>query len=329
MPLSRLTLAINAGHVTLPDDGVIAVVGPPADADLSALPMERLQIVQGFKPDHDAWASRGYAVTTEMPAQVAGAIVFLPRAKDAMRARVAAALGASDGPITIDGLKIEGIDSLYKDLRKRGTVSAAFSKAHGKTFTLDQDADLASWAAPATPVEVIAGFRTLPGVFSAQGIDKGSAVLAEALPAKLPSRVADLGSGWGWLSAQILSHDTVQHLEMVEADYDAHRCAHINVTDPRAHLHWADATQFRPEKLCDAVIMNPPFHTSRNADPSIGRAFLHAGTKMLHQGGQMWIVANRHLPYENTLSELFLDVTEIAGTNSFKVLHARKPRRTR
>jgi 16S rRNA (guanine1207-N2)-methyltransferase len=328
--MSRLSLAIDAGFVPLPDEGVIAVWGPSADADLAALPQDRVFIIQPFKPDHDAWAARGYTVSPLPEGRFAHSIVFLPRAKDAIRARIADAASRTDGAVSVDGLKVEGVESVFRDLRKMCDVTSAFSKQHGKAFTISAGADLSAWAIDDPMQNGPDGFKTSVGVFSAGAVDKGSAALAAALPMKLPAKIMDMGSGWGWLSAQILKRDNVAHLDMVEADHAAHLCAAHNVTDERAHLHWADATRFKPEKaLYDAVISNPPFHTSRTADPAIGRAFLAAGASVLHPGGQMWIVANRHLPYEGTLSELFADVKEIAGDASFKVLHARKPRRRR
>jgi 16S rRNA (guanine1207-N2)-methyltransferase len=73
--------------------------------------------------------------------------------------------------------------------------------------------------------------------------------------------------------------------------------------------------------------MNPPFHTSRAADPALGQAFLQAGHSVLAPGGRLWVVANRHLPYENTLTGLFAQVSEIGGDASFKVLEAVRPKR--
>ena len=58
--------------------------------------------------------------------------------------------------------------------------------------------------------QIEGGFTTVPGVFSADAPDRGSVLLAAALPAKLPARVADLGAGWGYLSRAILARDGVQ-----------------------------------------------------------------------------------------------------------------------
>ena len=44
---TRLTLAFEAGAVSLPQDGEIIVLRPHLDADMSAFPKDRLSIVQG------------------------------------------------------------------------------------------------------------------------------------------------------------------------------------------------------------------------------------------------------------------------------------------
>jgi len=73
--------------------------------------------------------------------------------------------------------------------------------------------------------------------------------------------------------------------------------------------------------------MNPPFHVGRTADPSLGRAFIASAAKMLAGHGKLWMVANRHLPYEQALSDAFRNVDKIAQNNAFKVFHATRPLR--
>ena len=184
--------------------------------------------------------------------------------------------------------------------------------------------DLSDWLAKPHRVE---GFQTLPGIFSADGPDRGSVLLAGALPAKLGGKVADLGAGWGFLAAEILKRPGVKKLDLVEAEADALDCAKVNITDPRARFHWADATTWRPETLLDAVVTNPPFHTGRAADPALGAAFIRAARRMLAPDGSLWLVANRHLPYDAVLADCFLDFKDVAGDGAFRVIHAIKPRR--
>ncbi len=71
--------------------------------------------------------------------------------------------------------------------------------------------------------------------------------------------------------------------------------------------------------------MNPPFHTGRAVDPSLGRAFVQAAAAMLKPSGQLWMVANRHLPYETTLAQAFVQSEEVAGDTKFKILRGARP----
>jgi 16S rRNA (guanine1207-N2)-methyltransferase len=50
---------------------------------------------------------------------------------------------------------------------------------------------------------------------------------------------------------------------------------------------------------------------------------------MLAPDGSLWLVANRHLPYDAVLAECFLDVRDIAGDSRFRVIQAIKPRRAK
>jgi 16S rRNA (guanine1207-N2)-methyltransferase len=328
MPNPRLTTALSNGALVLPTEGRIAVLRPSGDLDLGALPKERLHLIQGFRPDFETFEAMGYDVAIAPEGRYGATVVCMTRSKAEARALVAQARAMTDGPIIVDGQKTDGIESMLRDIKTRTSIGEVISKAHGKLFVFG-GGDFTDWAANPVGQQVEGGFVTRSGVFSADGIDRGSALLAQALPEKLPKRIADLGAGWGYLSRAILERAGVEQLHLVEAEHAALDCARLNITDPRAQFHWADATQFRVTPPLDAVVMNPPFHTSRAAEPNIGRAFIAAAAAMLSQRGQMWLVANRHLPYEAETATHFLEVEEIAGDRSFKVLLAAKPRRTR
>lgn len=329
MRSARLEFAIKGGAVVLPASGTIAVIRPRAGDDLSALPRDRLIVVTGFRPDHDAFAQQGFTVASTAKGPFAAAVVCLPRAKADARALLAEAaqMVAPGGGVFVDGQKTDGIDSVYKDLRCLTAVSDPVAKAHGKIFSIVAGPDLAQWAA--APKVVDGGFVTQPGVFSADGPDPGSVLLAAALPAKLPSRVVDLGAGWGYLAAAILARSGVTDLDLVEAEDRALACARQNILDPRARFHWADATTFRPAQPAGAVVCNPPFHTTRDADPALGIAFLGAAHRMMAGSGALYLVANRHLPYDRALTTLFKEIEVIGGNSTFKLTRAAVPIRAR
>jgi 16S rRNA (guanine1207-N2)-methyltransferase len=333
MATERLSLALASAD--LPAGGRILVLRPLAGSDLAALPQPSCSLVQGFRPDHDALARAGWTVVAETAdTGFAAAVVFVPRARAEARALVAEAAGrvVAGGPIWLDGAKTDGIDSLLKDVRARADLSPPLSKAHGKVAMLANPGRdvFADWAAAAT--HPAPGFVALPGCFSASGVDTGSAALAAVLPRDLRGRVADLGAGWGWLSAEILQSPKVSALHLVEAEWAALQSARANVTDPRAEFHWADVRAGVRLPPLDVVVMNPPFHVGRAGDPSLGAAFIRAAAGLLVPSGQLYMVANRHLPYEEILRQAFGEVEDLqrpgaAGAAGFKLFRAARPLR--
>ena len=323
---SRLELVFG----DTPPAGRLLVLGADADSDLSHFDAAQMQIVQRHYPEFAALKARGFDVATAATGDFDHALVFLPRAKAEAHARIsdAASRLPPGAALWIDGQKTDGVDAILKEMRGLATVDEPQSRAHGKIFRVTVGAPgwlPADWAD--REIQAAPGFVTRPGVFSADGPDPGSVALLQHLPERLPSRMVDLGAGWGWLSAEVLKHPGVGTLHLVEADALALDCARRNVTDPRAQFHWADARDFRLPEPVNGVIMNPPFHQGRTADPKLGAAFIRAAAGLLTGAGRMWMVANRHLPYEAVLRDHFGDVSELGGDNRFKILTATGARR--
>jgi 16S rRNA (guanine1207-N2)-methyltransferase len=327
----RLDLAFEAG-LMLPEAGSIAVLHPRAGEDLSPLPQGRVRVVTPHAPDHAAFSAQGFDCTTRLE-PAAAVLVCLPRGREEARDLVAQAAAATAGPVILDGQKTDGIEPLLRDLRDRVPLSEAISKGHGKIawFASPGAAALADWRAEPREIEDAEGrrFVTQPGLFSADGVDPGSALLMRALPARLSGVAVDLGAGWGWLAGGLLAKSPgIKALHLVEADARALDCARQNVADPRAAFHWADATRPIKGLAADVVISNPPFHQGRAGQPALGQAFIRAAAAMLVPSGQFWMVANRHLPYEDTLAQAFAVQRAECVEAGFKVLVAERPIRT-
>lgn len=326
---ARLALAFEAGLV-LPDDGPIAVYRPRAGEDFSLLDPGRVQMVQGFRPEHDALALAGWQVATA-PAPAPVAVICLPRAKAEGLALIAQAVAQGARLVLVDGQKTDGVEAVLKALRARVDVAEPVSKAHGKLFWFAPgDVDFSDWAAVAVTLTDpdLGAFRTLPGVFSADGVDPGSALLARALPETLPERMGDLGAGWGYLSAACLARKGVGEMHLVEAEAQALDLARGNIADARAQFHWADATSCVLPVSLGGIVMNPPFHTGRSPQPALGLAFIANAARMLGVRGTLWMVANRHLPYADALARQFARVDVLAETPAFRVWQASGPRKS-
>lgn len=328
MTVSRLSLALDQNALALPD-GAVTLWNPPADLDLGFAPLNQLHFVQGFAPAFDALTASGASVQPRASeTKTAANVVFCHRAKAASFAALADALANTTpgGLVAVEGAKTDGIEPVLKALKSRFDGVESYAKAHGKLawFTRpDTLPDLADWTREATHLPD--GFVTFPGVFSADGIDKGSALLAQHLPKNLKGAVADFGAGWGYLSRHVLAQEAVKTLDLVEADALALDAARLNIQDPRARFHWADMAKFSGG-LYDVIVSNPPFHTTRLPTPELGQMFINRARAMLASKGQFWMVANRNLPYEQTLTDSFSQVDIVVQTGGFKVICARRPK---
>lgn len=321
----RLRLAVENGHVVLPEGGVW-VLEPREDSDLSVFRPDRTSFLVRRASILEALKQGGWTFDPPMH-EWSGAVVFLPRAKDAQRAIIRLAREATDGPIIIDGSKTDGIEAIYRDLQKEADVSNAWSKAHGKIFTVTGGRfdDWTKFGA----FKCEDGWWRAPGAFSADGIDPASQLLVDMLPNTLSGQIVDLGAGWGFLAQSVLKSESVTKVDLVEDDMLAERAARNNIRDDRAVFHHADALNWSPDAPVDHVVTNPPFHIGRAADPALGQGFIRTAARILQRHGTLWLVANRQLPYEQTLNETFRDVHLLKETAQFKLYKADRPRARR
>lgn len=264
------------------------------------------------------------------PGSLASATLLAPPATAERRHVLALALRAlrPGGRLVALALKDKGGSRLRKELEAFGCAVNEEGRRHHRICTVRR---------PEAPVgldEAIAqgaprldpglGLWTQPGVFSWDRIDPGSALLISHLP-PLAGKGADLGAGIGLLAHAVLASPRVEHLTLVDLDGRAVEAAKRNVADPRADIRWADvrATGITPASL-DFVVMNPPFHDVGIEDKQLGQTFIRQAASLLRKGGTLWLVANRHLPYEALLTELFRTVTPRADQGGFKVIEAVK-----
>ncbi|MET3667157.1 class I SAM-dependent methyltransferase [Caulobacter sp. 1776] len=166
------------------------------------------------------------------------------------------------------------------------------------------------------------GLWTQPGVFSWDRLDAGTNALLQVLP-PFAGVGADFGGGIGLLALNVLASPKVTKLTLVELDRRAFDAAKRNVTDPRAAFVWGDVRQTDLKDL-DFIVSNPPFHEGGGEDKTLGQAFIASAAAALRKGGVLWIVANRHLPYEAILGESFSKVRLVAEGGGYKVFEARK-----
>jgi 16S rRNA (guanine1207-N2)-methyltransferase len=341
--LETLLMPVADGSLRWPGRGLFlqARAGWP----LQALSLAGLACTQDDRAAHDALQAAGFDVHPGQALDPAArwplVLLLPPRQREAARALFAEALARLQpgGRILACMPNKEGARSGEADLGRIAGPVASLSKHHCRAFwtgAIDAPADpalCAQWRALAQPRWIACaqvpggGFHSRPGIFAWDRVDLASALLAEHLPGDLAGSGADLGAGWGYLALALLERcRDVQALDLFEADARALACARLNLAPQagraRAGFHWHDVAAGVAGRH-DFVVSNPPFHAAgRDARPELGRAFIAAAAAALRPGGRLWLVANRHLPYEQALGDGFAQVRRVVQRDGFKVVEA-------
>lgn len=162
--------------------------------------------------------------------------------------------------------------------------------------------------------------KTLPGVFSRDGLDNGSQLLLSTFSPHTKGKVLDVGCGAGVLAATLISHSPKVRLTLCDVSAPA-------IEASRATLA---ANGFEGAVLAsnvysnitgrfDIILSNPPFHEGRQTSIDAAQALIRGALSHLNMGGELRIVANAFLPYPALLDDTFGNHEVIAQTGRFKV----------
>ncbi|HEY6641326.1 class I SAM-dependent methyltransferase [Povalibacter sp.] len=333
--LDTLLLPFRQATLQWPEDGALFLRARDGwslrDGNFPGLVCE-----QSFKPDADALAAANFNIARGERSTYPLVLVLPPRQRDEARALLARAVAmtAPGGRVLTCQANSEGARSMQSDLERIAGPVSALTKNHCRavwTAPLNGPADreiAATWLTLDEPRRIEAGrFVSRPGIFAWDRIDAASALLAAHLPSNLTGDAADLGAGFGYLSVELLNRcPRIRSLDLYEAESRALDLARENLqaletTVPIAY-RWHDVTSGLPRKY-DVIVTNPPFHTSMHGDrPDIGRRFITIAAQSLNPGGRLWLVANRHLPYESVLNASFGTVRTVTQSDGFKIIEA-------
>lgn len=335
--LETLLLPLRQGLLQWPGDGVLFLRARDG-ASLHDPPLPGLVCEQTFKPDADALSAAGLSLDVDESRKYPLVMVLPPRQRDEARALLARAVSLVQpgGRVLASQGNNEGARSSERDLESIAGELQTMTKHRCRVFWTGPlhgpvDQPLATQWLALDAIRGIADgrFVSRPGVFAWDRIDAASALLADHLPDTLTGDAADLGAGFGYLSVELLTRcKGIRSLHLYEAEARALELARRNLEslgkNTPIEYRWHDVTRGLPQSY-DVIVTNPPFHTGAGREqPDIGRRFIAVAAESLNERGELWLVANRHLPYEATLQGRFSRIRTVAQEAGFKIIHARR-----
>jgi 16S rRNA (guanine1207-N2)-methyltransferase len=166
---------------------------------------------------------------------------------------------------------------------------------------------------------------TMPGVFSWDHLDDGSALLLDHLGIEPDIDVLDVGCGYG-IIGMVAARMGAAQVTLIDDDLLAVRCTRgsIRANDlaDRCTVLPGDVTGPVRDRQFDLVLANPPFHEEGEVTTGTTGRIIRETFDVLRPGGRLRMVANRFLPYDRAMREVFGNVTIVAATGRYYVLES-------
>ncbi len=166
------------------------------------------------------------------------------------------------------------------------------------------------------------------GVFSARKLDIGTRFLLENMH-EVPGEchAVDLGCGNGIVGAAFLKHNPDATCTFVDESYaainSARQTVEANLPNRQAEFVTANSLDRAVEPgTVDLVLNNPPFHANAALSKGTAAEMFRASHTALRPGGQLLVVANRHLGYHIRLKRKFGNCETIASNSKFALHQA-------
>lgn len=328
--------------------GPLVVLGDLNADDAEKLSYAReeapIRFLVRFFSDQESYKDRDLQVAAqwwpEVDPDVEHVVIFHSREKETTDLRVASALEAfpKAKEIFVVGHNKLGTGNLHKRFSKwfresdkvasaRHSAILRLARPIEGAFPQRQDDWWQSWELTLDGAKHT--IWDLPGVFSRGELDRGSEMLIRNAHDFRGDNVLDLGAGSGVLSIARGLRSPSAQLTLVEHDILAVASAERNLRElglsDRAKIVFGDVEEVLPGRF-DAVLTNPPFHAGSVMTTATTLRWFETMKQLLRPGGELTIVANRHLPYADPLDKAFKNVRVVDEDTKFRVWNARQPR---
>lgn len=194
-----------------------------------------------------------------------------------------------------------------------------FSLQNRPHFNLDQ-----YWKTYENPNLGALKIYSLPGVFSANELDVGTALLLSTINTHISGDVLDLGCGAGVVGAYVKQQNPKATVLMSDIHAMALASAQKTLAENQLQGRVIASDVFSHiEGKFDLIISNPPFHDGVDTAYRAVSELIKQAKWYLKDGGELRIVANAFLPYPDLLDQHFGEHEVLAKTGKFKVYSVR------
>ncbi|UUE10609.1 16S rRNA (guanine(1207)-N(2))-methyltransferase RsmC [Dickeya zeae] len=165
--------------------------------------------------------------------------------------------------------------------------------------------------------------RTLPGVFSREGLDSGSQLLLSTLEPHRKGKVLDLACGAGVLAASFARLSPKIRLTLSDVSAAALEASQATLAANGLEGQVIASNAYSDiQGRFDLIISNPPFHDGMQTSLHAAEMMIRGAAAHLNIEGELRIVANAFLPYPALLDETFGSHEVLAQTGRFRVYRA-------
>ncbi|MEW6984086.1 methyltransferase [Colwelliaceae bacterium 6471] len=139
---------------------------------------------------------------------------------------------------------------------------------------------------------------SLPGVFSLDGLDKGTELLLRNLSNEMTGKLLDFGCGAGVIACYLGKKNASLELSLLDVSALALKSAEetLKINNLTGKCIASDSLSNLNEKY-DHIVSNPPFHQGVKTNYEATESFLGGIKKYINKHGSITIVANSFLQY--------------------------------